>query len=179
MAGNLTRTLVVGGMADFLEKTLRRRLAAYGLAVDWHQESSATMPVNIPANVEVVVVFQDMVRNKYVTRGYREEAKKRDIPCIILERHAASWPETLQRHGFAQIPPVAAAAVAEHQEPEPMAQQKTPTQPPSEYHERLAFLKEALRELAEKDGVQSLAWDAKSGLVRVQRKVWVEQEDIL
>jgi hypothetical protein len=183
MAGNLTRTLVVGGVASYVNETARKKLARWGLSVEWHVPMGKAKQENNPsadARCEAVVVFGDMVSNKAVTKAWAAFARERSIPCAIIDRHESHWPAQFDRQGFKTIPAVAAAAVAEPEE-QPMAQQqpKAAPAPPSEYHDRLSFLKEALRELAEKDGVQSLSWDAKSGLVRVQREVRMVQEDVL
>lgn len=184
MAGNMTRTLVVGGVASYVNETARKKLCRWGLAVEWHVPMGKVKQENNPsadARCEAIIVFDDMVSNKSVPKAWASFARERGIPHAVIDRHESHWPAQFERQGFRPIPPVAAAAVADtEEEPQPMAQQKpAPQQPPTEYHERLSFLKEQLRELAEKDGVQALTWDAKSGLVRVQREVRMIQEDVL
>lgn len=184
MAGNLTRTLVVGGVSSYVNETARKKLARWGLAVEWHVEMGKSKQEAHPsadAHCEAIIVFSEMVSQRKYIDPWREYARTRGIPCAVLDRHESHWPAQFERQGFKTIPPVAAAAVANlEEEPRPMAQTKpTPSQQPSEYHERLAYLKEALRELADKDGVQTLSWDAKSGMVRCTREVRVVHEDVL
>lgn len=183
MAGNLTRTLVVGGVASYVNETARKKLARWGLAVEWHVEMGKTRQEenpNLPAGGEAIVLFDDMLSTKAAARAWRKFAQERRVPIAVVDRHESHWPAEFERQGFRPIPPVAAAAVAHHEDEPTVATQKpAQSQTTQEYRERIAFLKEALRELAEKDGVQALSWDAKSGMVSVSREVRLIQEDVL
>jgi hypothetical protein len=178
----MTKALVVGGVASYVNETARKKLARWGLAVEWHVEMGKTRQEenpNLPAGCEVVVLFDDMVSNKRVTKAWRTFASSHGVRLLVLDRHESHWPVEMERCGFKTIPPVAAAAVRDEEVHEMAQQQKTTPTAPSEFHERLAFVKEALRELHEKDGVLSIQWDAKTGMLRWSRPVTTVEEGSL
>lgn len=178
----MTRTLVVGGYSRFVKETVTKKLARWGLAVEWHVELGKRQEKHPSADArcEVIVVLREALSHIRLVGAWEQYAQQRGIRCVVLSGHESHWAEQMARYGINPIPPVAAAAVADVEENRQMAQQqKTAAPPPTEFHERLAFVKELLKEMHEKDGVQSVAWDAKSGLIRAQREVRVVQEEAL
>jgi hypothetical protein len=182
MSGNIIPTLVVGGAPSFVNETAKKKLAKWGLSVEWHVEMGKGRQESNPhadARCEAIIVFSDMVSTRDVSKAWLAFANERHIPIVILDRHESHWPKQFERFGFRTIPAVAAAAVAAPEEQDMPQQQRSAPSGSPEYRQRIAFLKEQLRELAEEDGVQSLSWDAKSNVVSVRREVRMVQEEML
>jgi hypothetical protein len=144
MAGNLIRTLVVGGVASYVNETAKKKLARWGLSVEWHVEmGKGRQEANpsAPAHCEAIIVFGEMLSQRKYIDPWVDYARGRGILVAVLDRHESHWPKQFERFGFKTIPAVAAAAVAEPEEQD-MAQPKPhqATQP-TEFNERLAFVK--------------------------------------
>lgn len=97
------RTLVIGGFSSFLEQTLRPKLAAWGLKVEWHWEMGRRpRDVLFPTGCEVVVYFQDMVDvpATWATILKRALAGRPEVKLIRTMRKAAVWATDLERAGL-------------------------------------------------------------------------------
>lgn len=150
------RTLVVGGMASFLKQTLEPKLAAWGLAVEWHREMGSRGPAPLPAGCEVVVYFYEMVANPgHVGPALKAQAAKVGATFIQASRKAATWEADFTRAGLKHdanyplkdpIMPPPAAPIPAPVQPKPAS---LPPPPPRTYKKIIGELVSLLGELEE------------------------------
>jgi hypothetical protein len=174
----LKKTLVIGGVASFVNETARKKLARWGFSADWHIPMGKKQEQNPGAapQCEAIVIFEDMVSTRAVTRAWQAFARERGMMLVVLDRHESHWPGQMERQGFKTIHPVAAAAVADTEEQDMARDEKDGKRvvhlpvgpgvaPPTDgFQGRKSALVELLREMRDLDGLTEILWSPESGL---------------
>lgn len=113
----LQKTLVIGGIKDFIDKSIAPRLARYGLAVEWHWSMERPLnkaDIRIPAGCQVVIAMVDMFAHGHTMGGHvREAAEKVGALYIATQRKMSIFDRDLRLRGFEPVGPFAALAVIE------------------------------------------------------------------
>lgn len=173
----MKRTLVIGGVASFIQETAKKKLARWGLSVEWHVPMGKDPAPGADPKCEVIVVFRDMINTHRMAVKWQEYAASRGLPCIVVDRHESHWGKAFEQHGIKTINPNTAAAVADievqgmaRDEKEsrrvvslPVGGGAAPTQGDG-FASRKAALVELLRDMRDSDGLTELLWSPEAGL---------------
>lgn len=113
----LQKTLVIGGIKDFIDKSIAPRLARYGLAVEWHwsmERPLSKSDVRIPPDCQVVIAMVDMFTHGHTMGPHiREAAEKAGVVYIATQRKMSIFDRDLRLRGFEPVGPFVALATIE------------------------------------------------------------------
>jgi hypothetical protein len=188
LAKKTARAFVIGGIPSFVDQTIRKKLARYGIEIPdgWHLSLDrlhhGPTAVGIPAECELLVVLYDMVPTRAHADPQRKQAEAMGIPILEAPRKIAQAHQRLLDLGFDLIAPDVAAALSEtHEAPEEHDMMKDPEKKPvtaavaapylpTTMEGRLQLLGALVTAMRDTDNVDGIMWSAGSEKIEVTQR---------